>query len=401
MSANLGNTALARVKLEEAIENGRAAGLRVIPRILNEVPQDEIQLASTTQLVVKPGQALYQTRLGLSPMTDHAFRQLCERAGGDKFAGLAGQLLEGSKPSPRDARMRQAGELQEEENPNAWKADLLQDAAGRFLEHARGRYLVRRMGGKVHGVLSESFRRLDCRPMLYAFLEAAKKFQAVPAGGEITETRAMVRILVPKVYEIGPGELVVYGIQFGNSDFGAGNYAISDFLLRLLCLNGMTGEKQLKEIHLGKRIGGDLELSNETHRLDSEALCSATVDVVGHLLSDVVLEKNTTEIARLRATELTYEQAAREVGKRLSKAEADKVKDLYEGPDVLNVPQGKDMWRFANAMAFLAKDEKAIPNADRRIELEEMAGALLPSAAPLPKQLPAGSSTPRVHRRKR
>lgn len=385
MSANLGNSALARAKLEEAIENGRAAGLRVVPRILNEVPQDEIQQASETRLVVTPGQAQYQTRLGLSPMTDYAFRQLCDRAGGEKFGGFAAQLLEGSKPPARDARMRQAGE-----NPNAWKAELLQDAAGRFLEHAPGRYLVRRMRNRVHGVLSDQFKRLDCRPMLAAFLEAAGKFQAVPAGGEITETRAMVRILVPKVYEIGPGEFVVYGIQFGNSDFGAGNYALSDFLLRLLCLNGMTGEKQLKEIHLGKRISGDLELSNETHRLDTEALCSATIDVVGYLLSDVVLEKKTTEIARLRATELTYEQAAKEVGKRLSKAEADKVKHLYEGPDVLNVPQGQDLWRFANAMAFLAKDEKAIPNADRRLELEEMAGALLPSAEPRPRKSALG-----------
>lgn len=386
MSANLGNAQLVRAKLEEAIERGRSVGERVIPQILTEVPQDEIQPAKQTGLVVSPGAAMYRTRIGTSRLTDYAFRQLCERAGGSKFATFAAELLERSKAPARDGKRLAAGELQgeaEDENPNAWRAELLQEIGGRLLERSEDRYLIRRINGEVRGVLSDQFRRLDCRPMLDAFLKAAKKWKAVAAGGHVTETRAVVRVLVPQVYEPRPGEAVVYGLQFSNSDFGAGMYQVSDFVLRLLCTNGMTGEQQLKQIHLGRRISDDFEMSERTHRLDSETLVSATIDTVGYLLSDVVLDRRTREIGALSAKELTFEQASRAVGKRLSKAETDAARDLYEGPDVLNMPAGNDMWRFANALSFLANDEKKIENEDRRIELQEIAGKLLP---PIPKR---------------
>lgn len=377
MTANLGNSALARVKLEQAIANGMDAGRRIIPRILAEVPQDEIQAARETAIVLSPGSVQYQTRTGLSPMSDHAFLQLTDRLGGTKFVAYAREQLSLSKPPERDGKRRASGEGPEE-NPNAWRAELLEKVFAGHFEHSKGRYLIRRVGGQVRGVLSDVFKRVDCRPMVDAFLAAVKARGAVPAGGAITETRCVVRVIVPKIYEPTPGEFVVYGMQLANSDFGAGNYALSDFAMRLLCFNGMTGDKQLRQIHLGKRISDDIELSAKTHELDTKTLVSATIDTVGQLISDVVLDKRTKAIGDLAKQELTFEEASRKVTKSLSKAERVAAQDLYEGPDVLNVPEGKSMWRFANALSFIANDEKKIPSEDRRIELQEMAGRLLP-----------------------
>lgn len=387
MSANLGNSQLAKARLSEAVERGLEAGRRVIPRILNEVPQDEIQAAKQTALVLSPGVARYRTRLGESPITEYALRQLCERVGGTKFAAYALEQLELSKPPARDGKRLAAGELQEDENPNAWRAENLERLAREHFEHAGGRYLIRRLGGEVRGVLSDTFRRLDCRPMLAAFLEAAQKWGGKPAGGELTETRAVVRILIPKIHEIRPGEFVVYGMQYGNSDFGAGSYSLTYYLLRLLCLNGMTGEKTLTQIHLGKRLSEDIELSAHTHELDTKTLVSATIDTVGYLLSDEVLDKRTKAIGELAGvSDMPVSEALRRTGKRLSKKEEEAATALYEGPDKLNLPEGNNLWRWANALSFLANDEKEIPNPDRRIELQEIAGRLLPQDAPRPRK---------------
>src|SRR4029077_9558132 len=311
---------------------------------------------------------------GVSPISDFAFAQLTDRVGGAKFAAYAAEQLALSKPKAVRGRNGQ----QTVDDSDAWRALHVQDLAARHFDHATGRYLIRRVGGQVRGVLSDQFKRVDCRPMLDAFLGAVQSRGAVPAGGAITETRCVVRVLVPKIYEPTPGEFVVYGMQFANSDFGAGTYALSDFVLRLLCLNGMTGDKQLRQIHLGKRISDDIELSAKTHALDTKTLVSATIDTVDKLISDVVLDKRTKAIGDLSKQELSFEQAASQVGKRLSKSEREASEEIYEGPDVLNVPAGKNMWRFTNALSFLANDEKKIPSADRRIELQEMAGRLLP-----------------------
>ncbi len=378
MSANLGNPTLARVKLEEAIARGLNAGRIVIPRILNEVPQDEIQAACETSIVVSPGSVQYSTRSGVSPISDYAFAQLAERVGGTKFAAYAAEQLALSRPPAPDCKRRAAGELEPLSNPNEWRAAHLQEVAARHFEHAPGRYLIRRVTGQVRGVLSDQFKRVDCRPMLDAFMGAVQKRRAVPAGGEVTETRCVVRVLIPKIYEPIPGEFVVYGLQFANSDFGAGSYGLSDFLMRLWCLNGATGDQQLRQIHLGKRISDEIELSKRTHDLDTKTLVSATIDTVGKLISDVVLDRRTAAIGELAKETLSFAEVVKKAGKRLSKAEQEAAETLYEGPDVLNVPAGKNVWRFSNCLSFLANDEKQIPSVDRRIELQEIAGRMLP-----------------------
>lgn len=363
MTKNLGNSQIARAKLQQVIERGQAEGSSVIGRILSEVPQDEIQAARETRVTVDKGLVCYRTRLGETPISDYAFSQLCERAGGGKFGGYAAQLREESRNEGSE-----------------WAGRLLEHAAGQHLIQQDGRYLIRRLGGQVRGVLSDSYKRVDCRPMLDAFLGAAQKIETVCAGGSVTETQAVVRIVVPRVYEIVPGEHVIYGLQWQNSDFGAGAYGISDFLLRLLCLNGATGAKQLRAIHLGKRIQDDqVELSARTHALDTETLVSATIDTVGVLLSDTVLDKRTRALAELAEQEINLKDALATVGKTLLKKERDAVVESYEGPDTLNLPAGNSMWRFSNALSFLANDEKKIQSADRRLELQALAGSVLPA----------------------
>lgn len=354
-----GTSALARARLEEVIERGRVQGRRVIPTVLDVVPDDEIVAASTTRFAINPGGVpFYSTPIGTQPLSDHAFAQLMGRIGIP--TGFAREQLETSS-----------------EEDSKWRHASIERLVRDHLEHTNALFLVRHLGGLVRGVLSNSFRRLDCRPMLLAFLEVVNELGGVPVDARLTETRLVVRVVIPEVFEPSPGEYVVYGLELSNSDFGAGEYQISIFVLRLVCLNGMTAEKELSKRHLGSRLSMDLKYSRETYDLDQATLVSATRDTVRRLLTPDALTKRSAEIARLTASELPFAAALPLVQKNLLKAEKEALRDCYEGPDRLNLPSGQHLWRFANAISWLANDEQLVKNEDRRIELQQMAGRLL------------------------
>jgi len=72
----------------------------------------------------------------------------------------------------------------------------------------------------------------------------------------------------------------VVGLAQTNSDFGCGSYSISAFCLRLVCVNGLITESAMKEIHLGGKLPDAIEFSAETYAKDTDALVSATRDIV-------------------------------------------------------------------------------------------------------------------------
>lgn len=350
-------TTLARTRLEQTVAQGVAKTGPIVQQILGSMPVDEVTPVRETGFIVGDhATPLYSTRIGASPLSSHAFGQLMSRTGVP--AAYARTLLEDSA--------KEGGE---------WKARLLENTMDQFLAHSPERYLVRRVNGQVRGVLSDCYRRLDSRPLLESFIKASKDIGAVPVGGVATETRVSLRAIVPTIIEPVPGEAMVFGLNWANSDFGAGTYSISAFVLRLLCLNGMVGESQLKKVHIGARLAEDASFSEMTHKLDQATLISATGDVVRALLSPAAIQEREIAIRAAHSRELTFEAAWKSVGKQLTKSEREAVKDAYEGPDTLNMPAGQTMWRFANALSWVANSDKV--SDETRIDLQSMAGKLL------------------------
>jgi hypothetical protein len=101
-----------------------------------------------------------------------------------------------------------------------WQRKL---AAGILNEHYHqgtpdSRYLVRSVKGTARGVMSDKYRRLDNRPIVDALAHAAQAIGAQPYSGTFSDVRVALKLIIPRVYIAG-GDIVAFGLEWGNSDF--------------------------------------------------------------------------------------------------------------------------------------------------------------------------------------
>ena len=343
--------AAAGVRLAQVLRDGMRKTGPVIDRLLSSTPQDALVPASAARFELGehvPALFARDQQFG-GPLHSHAFGQLSARVG---LPTAYAQKLAGGEP---------------------WERDLLSHAMGEHLSHSEDRFLVRAVDGTVRGILSDSYRRLDSRPLLDAFVTACKDVGAQPFEGVASDIRASVRVIVPRIYEPVPGEAMVFGLAWNNSDFGAGAFGISAFVLRLICLNGMVGASEIKKIHLGSRLQ-DLSLSQATYDLDTRTLASATSDIVRGVLTEGAIENRLDLVRRAHSQETDWAKAVRRVSSTLSKSEQSKVREAFEGNDTVMLPPGQTLWRFSNALSWVANSTE---NPDRKLELQGLAGAVV------------------------
>lgn len=356
----------ARTRLESALSNGMRSAGPVIQQILTQVPDDEIVRARETTIEVGPdGRAFFATpEASRSQLNDHAFGQLVARAGVP--VSYARDLLDGL----RDGKLRT-----QERDQNRWRGELVQHLVSQHLTHSSERFLVRRVDGTTRGVLSDAFKRIDARPMLESFVETAKAMGAQPISGHATDTRVAVRAIIPTIHEPYPGEALAFGLNYSNSDFGAGAFNVTMFALRLWCLNGAVGDSELKAVHSGARIAENIQFSRDTHDKTTRALAAQTRDVVRALLGPAAITERLDAIRSVASKEVTFEEAWKSVGKSLGKGDKEAVKAAFESPDAINMPRGQTMYRFANALSWVANGDKV--GEEKRLDLQALSGKLL------------------------
>ncbi len=266
------NTEQGRAKLEAKIEAGRKSAMGLIEHLHTNVPNDQLAKGAALRFGTRayplgdingdipPDLVMGVGDKGLR-IHKHALSQLATRA------GVPGSYL---------ADLAQGAE---------WQRKL---AAGILNEHFHqgtpdARYLVRSVNGTARGVMSDKYKRLDNRPLVDALAQAAQAIGGVPVDGIFSDVRVALKIIIPKVYSVA-GDIVAFGLEWANSDFGASKNTLRAFFLRLECLNGATSTNSLAQVHLGRAISDDIELSAQTMQLDTRATVSARGDVVKSLL---------------------------------------------------------------------------------------------------------------------
>jgi hypothetical protein len=237
---------------------------------------------------------------------------------------------------------------------------------------------VRASSGEVRGWLSDKFRRLDSRPLLEAFIDACKSEGLVPVQGVNCDTKCRLRALVPQVFEPVKDELVLFGAEWGNSDYGDGGHCVNLFMMRMLCTNLAVSDKLLRQIHLGKRLSDDVAYSQRTYELDTQTNASALRDIV----TEAVSVKRIDGMVRAIQSASEHEVKDRDgidriLKKHMERPEIDRVSMLFESPDVVNMPAGNNLWRLSNALSWLAQMPGTGP--DRTLELQSLAGSLIPT----------------------
>jgi hypothetical protein len=204
----------------------------------------------------------------------------------------------------------------------------------------------------------------------------------VPYTGKNTNSRYTLTFLKDNVIPVGNDE-VVYGVRMTTSDYGASSLSIQMFLLRLACLNGMTGIDLFKKIHLGRRFhaefdkeNGGVILSDRTEKLDALTLGSGISDVLEQAyqyeetLTNQIRNAQSATIADVK----TLVETLRKRGK-ITKEFGARAADLFNSEDVgvEQLPPQKNLWRFSNVISLLAKEK----NGDSQLELENLSYELM------------------------
>jgi len=349
--------ALGREKLSELFHRGRQRAAESLQELQASRPRDAVVPGAILNFTDN-GDGHFGARAGdleFTGLHNHALRQVCQRG-----------------PVQLPAKYVDALSAQ-----GQWGRDLLVHTLNENYAHDQKRYLTRSVGGEMRGFLSDRYRRIDNAPIVESFIRKVVGHGGVPVEARCLDTKFFLKVLLDKIYEPVPGEVMAFGITLHNSDYGDGSYWLRAFMLRLVCLNGMLGEDVLRQVHLGKRLSDDVAFSQQTYELDTRALVSATDDLVDHVLEPRQIEGRMDKIKAAAEAEIDPRQkvAAMVKGAKLTKSEAQQISDLYNGPDVELLPPGNTDWRLSNAIGLFAHQEGVNPA--RGLELERLAGEMV------------------------
>lgn len=353
-----------QAQLEETIHRSQTSALTVIEKVQRETPVDRIAHTTSIEFAVS-GDAPKTLLMGLrnrnapgffqEPLHKNALDQVAERAGVP--GTYVNRLLEKDYGSQL----------------------IVENFSKIFQKEPDKKFLVRSVNNQVRGVLSNSFRRMDSGPIIEAFAQACEGIGAVPVEGVGGDLRWAVKAILPMVFQPakkkGSEELIAFGVQLANSDFGKGTLSLNAFMTRVICTNYATLEQVLREVHLGKRLSDDLEFSKETYAADTKTQVLAVRDMVSQVLAPDKVNALVGRIGDALDARLDMKSAWAELPKLgLLKGEVDQVKELFNDAGVEMLPIGHSPARLSNAVSWFAKSA-ATP--ERRLELEQIAGDLL------------------------
>lgn len=347
----------ARDKLERMIGEGQAKARQVITDITQQVPRDRVVKGNALQFGYEGGEDLVITVPGESRETLHrnAFTQVLGRAG---------------IPTAFARNLEQRG--------NGWAHELMAHNLNTIYRHSTDRHLLRSLDGSLRGFLSDRYRRLDSATLVDSFAQGMQAVKAVPVEGRMLDTKVFLKAMLPVVYEPVPNEIVAFGLQWENSDFGNGAHNLRMFVLRLWCTNYAIGSEGIRQIHIGKRLSEDMEFSQKTYDLDTQATASAIQDVVRGSLSEERVQLFLNGIKEAHEEKIDPKVAIADLRKRLTKGEVDKVVEVFNSPDVENLPAGNSRWRLSNALSWIAGQTE---DPEKSLEFEREAGRLVPQLA--------------------
>jgi hypothetical protein len=260
--------------------------------------------------------------------------------------------------------------------------ELITDAMNTvYKNRGQERFLVRSSDEEIRGVLSDTYRRMDSGPILDTFAETCQAIGARPIEGIGGELRFSVKALIPKTYVVGkPGneEVFAFGVSLSNSDFGCGALALNFFLWRIWCSNTATRDDSLRKVHLGKRLGENIEYAKETYEADTRAMALMVRDHVRGILAPPKIDEALAAIEAAMDTSVEPKKFFDKGGEleklKLTRAEIDSARETFNNGDITVLPRGTSVARMSQAVAWLAQ---TVPSAERRLELERVAGVIM------------------------
>ncbi|MBG94895.1 MAG: hypothetical protein CL793_06540 [Chloroflexi bacterium] len=355
----------AKDKLYKTIHDGEKSVEQTLNRIFTQIPEDVIvptnkieflaDAGSKKRIIVGHPKDTHTTERKWQGVHENALSQLCSKA---------------------HLPIRYARDLlsqfdQKEDNGDWWGPELLAHNLTELMKNGKGRHLLRSYNGELRGFLSDRYKRLDSQQLAATFVENMNKVGAVPVEGNFSDTTFHLRALLPQVYEPIPNEVLAFGMSWSNSDYGRGANVIEVFALRLWCTNYAIGQNCMRQVHIGKRFEpGNIQFSQKTHDLDTEASVSAMEDVIQGGLKEDNIHRIISSIQEAYEEEVHPKSIFADLRKAIGKGMAEEVIETYNSADIVNLPAGNSKWRMSNALSWVAK-EKTV---DEQFKLMRLAG---------------------------
>lgn len=277
-----------------------------------------------------------------------------------------------------------------------WKLELLRHNLNELFHQPefkeRGgeatRYLHRIVDGELRGFLSRRYNRhLSSAPLLRAFSEVCNFLGAKPIEATSTPVRFALKCLLPFVFEAYPGEYVSFGVEWANSDFGAGKQTVSQIIWRVSSGSTAVLDEGISRVHLGSIIeDSDIEMSEETAHKEVEAHKSAIVDTVKTQLSEKTIDRMLLAVRMAHEQKIPWTKLRGQLSRVLSKADVNWMQSVLDdkGETIIDLPQvsfeGSE--RVPNAYwasSCLSVIAQKTGDVDYRLELQREAGRLLAS----------------------
>lgn len=349
----------ARAKFEKEIEAGKARAAQVIHQVQDQVPVDRIVQGSKLNFVANDNGTDIEIILPDGQSEGFHKNALGQAAGRADI------------PMAYVERLKSKGE---------WGTALLAHNLNEIFHRGNGtKYLTRSVDGQMRGFLSDSYRRMDSRPIIDQFIGAVMKLGAVPLDGYAMETKIALKAVLPLVFEPVPNEVMIYGVVLENSDFGNGALSLRTFVERLWCTNRAIATEDLRKVHLGARLSENLQLSQRTYELDTQTVASAVSDIVGQNLAADSVNEYMGLIQKANDQGLDALKAKDFLKKNLLKGEAEAVIEAYNSPEVVMLPAGNTTWRMSNAISWIANTK--VEDEERKLHVMKVAGQILAAAA--------------------
>lgn len=254
--------------------------------------------------------------------------------------------------------------------------ELLATNVNHWLRSSGKRNLVRTLDNRVRAFLSDRYRRLDNYEVLSAVLPALNEAGIVRVvSSEVTERKMYLKAIFPETErEVKVGDPVQMGVMISNSEVGDGALAVSPFVERLICTNGMVvTELSKRRQHVGRVTEAEdvIEFSDDTLEAEDTAFVLKLRDSVKHFLAPATID---AQVDRFRiAAGFEVEGNVQQTVQVLSDKRG---LSKHEGENILqHLIRGGDLsaWGWANAVTRTAAD---VTDYDRATELEALGGTM-------------------------
>tara|TARA_R110002020_G_scaffold137295_2_gene306225 strand:- start:263 stop:1408 length:1146 start_codon:yes stop_codon:yes gene_type:complete len=261
-----------------------------------------------------------------------------------------------------------------------WNKELCADMLESYSANSDSRRLMfRSVGNEVRGVMSDHYRRLNTSEIYASFIEEVSKHGGMIYDSMIDDTRTYINTILPNVVEI-PTEkngtvYAVFGLRVSNSDFGDGALVCRAYQMQVVCMNGMTSNNLLRQIHLGKKLPDNLVLSDATYQLDTQTQASLIKDIVSNVYSSeyILGEANKVQQASNMSLDMSKEiKTLSKIG--ILKNEVEEIQQtLIENNAEKGVTGESTLWKLSQAMTSIAQTKSQ----RRQQEIEDITGKLV------------------------